>query len=106
MKQHYTKSTQTSGENRQHHMTGDVQSDQMTLLDHKERAYSAFQTSRQSTCKKIKFQKAMNVIDMILGKMDLFLIRRHAYKCNNFSDVDFEVFSKPVYVPLWYSQFQ
>ena len=28
------------------------------------------------------------------------------YKCNTFSDVDFEAFSKAAYVPLMYLQFQ
>ena len=56
--------------------------------------------------KGIKLQKAMTGIEMTLCKTDLILIRRHTYKCNTFSDVDFEVFLKSAYVPLWYSQFQ
>ena len=55
---------------------------------------------------KIKLEKAMNGMDRILCKTDLILIRRHTYKCNTFSDVDFGVFSKSAYEPLWYSQFQ
>ena len=56
--------------------------------------------------KEIKLQNAMNGIDRILCKKDLILIRRHTYKCNTFSDVDFEAFSKSAYVPLWYLKFQ
>ena len=56
--------------------------------------------------KEIKLQKVMNGIDMIWCKTDLIPIRRHTYKCNTFSDVEFKAFSKPAYVPLWYSQFQ
>ena len=56
--------------------------------------------------KEIKIQKAMKGMGRILCKTDLILIQRHIYKCNTFSDVDFEAFSKTVYVPLWYSQFQ
>ena len=56
--------------------------------------------------KEIKLQKAMNGMDRILCKIDLILIRRHTHKCNTFSHVDFEAFSKSAYVHLWYSQFQ
>ena len=48
----------------------------------------------------------MKGMDGILCKTNHILIRRHKYKCNTFSDVDFEAFSKSAYVPLWYSQFQ
>ena len=41
--------------------------------------------------KGIKLQKAVNGIDMILCKKDITRILRHTYKCNTFSDVDFEV---------------
>ena len=44
--------------------------------------------------KEIKLQKTMNKMDRIVCKMDLILILRHTYKCNTFSDVDFEAFSK------------
>ena len=54
----------------------------------------------------IKLQKAMNGMDRVLCKTDLILIRRHTYKCNTFSDVGFEAFSKSNYVPVWYSQCQ
>ena len=53
--------------------------------------------------KEIKLHKAMNGMDSILYKMDLILIQRHTFKCNTFSDIDFEAFSKSAYVPLWYS---
>ena len=56
--------------------------------------------------KEIKLQKAMNGMDRTLCKTDLILIARHTYKCNTFSDVDFEAFSYFAYVPMWYSQFQ
>ena len=56
--------------------------------------------------KEIKLQKALNGMDRILCKTGLILIRRHTYKCNTLSDVDFEAFSKSAYVPLWYPQFQ
>ena len=56
--------------------------------------------------KETKLPKGMNGKDTILCKTDLILIRRHTYKCNTFSDVDFEAFSKSAFVPLWYSQFQ
>ena len=48
----------------------------------------------------------MNGMDRILCKTDLIIIQRDIYRCNTFSDVDFEAFSKSAYVPLWYSQFQ
>ena len=48
----------------------------------------------------------MKGMDRILCEKNLILIGRHKNKCNTFSDVDFEVFSKSTYVPLWYSQFQ
>ena len=56
--------------------------------------------------KEIKLQKAVNGMDMILCKTDLIIVRRHTYKCNTFSDVDFEAFSQSACVRLWYSQFQ
>ena len=56
--------------------------------------------------KEIKLQKAMNGMDRVLCKTDLILIQRHSYKCDTFSNEDFEAFSKSAYVPLWYSQFQ
>ena len=56
--------------------------------------------------KEIKLQNALNGIDRILCKKDLILFRRHTYKCNTFSDVDFEAFSKSAYVPLWHLKFQ
>ena len=42
--------------------------------------------------KEIKLQKPMNGRDRILCKTNLILIWRHTYKCNTFSDVDFEEF--------------
>ena len=56
--------------------------------------------------KEIKLQMAMNRMDMILCKTDLILIRRHTYKCNIFSYVYFEEFSKSAYILFWRSQFQ
>ena len=65
------------------------------------KTYSAFQTlSSRHIQKEIKSKKAMNRMDRILCKTDLILIRRYTYKCNNFSDVDFEAFSKSTNVPL------
>ena len=37
----------------------------------------------------------MNGMDRILCETDLIVIRRHTYKCNTFSDVDFKAFSSP-----------
>ena len=57
--------------------------------------------------KEIKLQEAMNRIERILCKTGLIFIRRYLiFKCNTFSDVDFEAFPKSAYVPLCYSQFQ
>ena len=58
--------------------------------------------------KEIKLQKTLNGMDRIWYKTDLILIRRHTYKCNNFSDVDFGPFSKSAYEPSQFcsSQFQ
>ena len=48
----------------------------------------------------------MSMIDYILCKKDLNLIRRLACKCNAFNYIHFEARFKSAYVPLWYSQFQ
>ena len=56
--------------------------------------------------KEINLQKSVNGMNRILCKTDLILFRRHAYKCNTFSVVDFEAYPKSAYAPLWYSQFQ
>ena len=49
--------------------------------------------------KETKLQKAMNWMEWNFGKTDLILIRRHTFKCNTFSSVDFEAFlSPPMYL--------
>ena len=60
----------------------------------------------QQIHKEIKLQKVMNGLDRTLCKTDLILIWRHTYKCNTFSDVDCDAFSKSAFVHLCYSQFQ
>ena len=69
-------------------LSNDTNYNQPTLKLYSNKNYSAFQTFRQSRYSYI------------------ILIRRHTYKCNTFSDVDFEAFYKSAYVPLWYSQLQ
>ena len=48
--------------------------------------------------KNIKLQKSMEGMNRILCKTNLTLIWRHIYKCNTFSNVNFEAFSKSAYV--------
>ena len=53
--------------------------------------------------KEIQSQKAITEWKGFCVKI---LIPRHTYKCNTFSDVDFDAFLKLVYELLWYLQFQ
>ena len=55
--------------------------------------------------KEIKLQEGLKVIDYILCKTGLNVLRIQAYNCNNFNDVLFEARFKSAYVPLWYLQF-
>ena len=69
--------------------------------------YSAFQcVGSRHIHKEIKLLKTMKGMDRIMCETDLYLIRRHTYMCNIFSDVDSEALSMSAYVPLWYSHFQ
>ena len=69
--------------------------------------YSAFKMFTQSTYSyRNQIREDYERGGRMLCTTDLTLIRRHTYKCNTFSYVDFETFSKSANVLLWYSQFQ